>query len=163
MANNEVRIIGGQWKGRKLSFPAHAGLRPTLGRVRETLFNWLAPSLSRGAAEVTFVERDRKAVAAIRANVERLHARASVHQQPAERFLSRTSGAFHIIFADPPFDHPFGEAQLHTLLGRLEPQGLLYLERGRRQPMPCGALQIKRGSAGDCQFALYPAPGDLEV
>lgn len=183
MANNEVRIIGGQWKGRKLSFPAHAGLRPTLGRVRETLFNWLAPylggthcldlyagsgalgfeALSRGAAEVTFVERDRKAVAAIKANVERLHARASVHQQPAERFLSRTSGAFHIIFADPPFDHPFGEAQLHTLLGRLEPQGLLYLERGRRQPMPCGPLQIKRGSAGDCQFALYPAPGDPEV
>src|SRR5690606_4806720 len=41
MASNEVRIIGGKWRGRKLVFPDHPGLRPTLGRVRETLFNWL--------------------------------------------------------------------------------------------------------------------------
>ena len=88
MANNEVRIIGGQWKGRKLRFPARPELRPTLGRVRETLFNWLAPvvsdsscldlfagsgalgfeALSRGAAEVTFVERDRKAASALQDN-----------------------------------------------------------------------------------------------
>ncbi|NIM31723.1 MAG: 16S rRNA (guanine(966)-N(2))-methyltransferase RsmD, partial [Pseudomonas stutzeri] len=42
MASNQVRIIGGKWKGRKLTFPDAATLRPTLGRVRETLFNWLA-------------------------------------------------------------------------------------------------------------------------
>ena len=94
MANNEVRIIGGQWRGRKLRFPDRPDLRPTLGRVRETLFNWLAPdihgahcldlyagsgalgfeALSRGAAEVTFVERDRKAASALQANVELLNA-----------------------------------------------------------------------------------------
>ena len=90
MSNNEVRIIGGQWRGRKLTFPNRQDLRPTLGRVRETLFNWLAPhvqgsrcldlyagsgalgfeALSRGAAEVTFVERDRKAAAALKGNAE---------------------------------------------------------------------------------------------
>src|SRR5512146_1247181 len=74
---NELRIIGGRWRGRKLRFPAAEGLRPTPDRVRETLFNWLAPmihgargldlfagsgalgfeALSRGASEVVFVER----------------------------------------------------------------------------------------------------------
>ena len=92
MASNEVRIIGGLWRGRKLRFAATRGLRPTLGRVRETLFNWLAgeirgarcldlyagsgalglEALSRGAAEVTFVERNRKAAASLSANLAAL-------------------------------------------------------------------------------------------
>ena len=74
---NQLRVIGGQWRGRRLTFPDLPGLRPTPDRVRETLFNWLAPvlpgarcldlfagsgalgieALSRGAAEVVFVER----------------------------------------------------------------------------------------------------------
>ncbi|MEN9806994.1 MAG: hypothetical protein RL756_1514, partial [Pseudomonadota bacterium] len=79
MATNEVRIIGGKFRGRKLRFPDAPGLRPTLGRSRETLFNWLVgdivdarcldlfagsgalgfEALSRGARRVTFVEQSR--------------------------------------------------------------------------------------------------------
>ena len=137
MANNELRIIGGQWRGRKLRFPDRPSLRPTLGRVRETLFTWLAPNisgtrcldlfagsgalgfeaLSRGAAEVTFVERDRKAAAAIRSNVELLQARATVVCQPAKQYLARTRARFDIVFLDPPFDT--GGSRLDTGSGVL--------------------------------------------
>ncbi|MFM7121693.1 MAG: 16S rRNA (guanine(966)-N(2))-methyltransferase RsmD [Gammaproteobacteria bacterium] len=92
MAANEVRIIGGNWRGRKLRFPSVPGLRPTLGRVRETLFNWLQAdvsgrhvldcfagsgalgfeALSRGAASATLIEAHRSAAAALRDNAERL-------------------------------------------------------------------------------------------
>ena len=84
-----LRIIGGAWRGRKLRFPPSPEIRPTPDRVRETLFNWLMPrivgarcldlfagsgalgleSLSRGAAHVTFVERDSAAVRELRARL----------------------------------------------------------------------------------------------
>ena len=89
---NQIRIIGGQWRSRRLEFPNAPGLRPTPDRVRETLFNWLAPvlpgarcldlfagsgalgieALSRGAAEVLFIEREPLAVRALRENLTRL-------------------------------------------------------------------------------------------
>lgn len=92
MAANEVRIISGNWKGRKLRFPSLPGLRPTLGRVRETLFNWLQlhisgrnvldcfagsgalafEALSRGAASATLIEANRSAAGALKDNAERL-------------------------------------------------------------------------------------------
>lgn len=176
MANNEVRIIGGQWRGRKLRFPARAGLRPTLGRVRETLFNWLAPSisgarcldlyagsgalgfeaLSRGAAEVTFVERDRKAAAALKANAETLRATATVLLMPAERFLSGNREPFDLILFDPPFDDARAAEQLAPLLdSHLTDGGLLYLEASRRGELPLPERILKSSTAGDCQFALY--------
>ena len=88
MPNNQVRIIGGQWKGRKLKFAARPGLRPTLARVRERLFAWLAPhlagaacldlfagsgvlgfeALSRGASSLVSVDQDAAAAVALRRN-----------------------------------------------------------------------------------------------
>ena len=176
MANNEVRIIGGQWRGRKLRFPDRAGLRPTLGRVRETLFNWLAPSirgarcldlyagsgalgfeaLSRGAAEVTFVERDRKAAAALNANVALLEAPATVLQMPAERFLATSSERFDLILFDPPFSDARAGRHLATLLDdHLTDGGSLYLEMPRRDDLPLPERVLKSSTAGDCRFALY--------
>jgi 16S rRNA (guanine966-N2)-methyltransferase len=180
MANNEVRIIGGQWKGRKLKFPDRAGLRPTLGRVRETLFNWLMPridgarcldlfagsgalgfeALSRGAAEVTFVERDRKAAEAIVANLTLLGARARVRQIPAARFVDGDHARYDIIFFDPPF----GDARSFLLLAgllshHLADDGVIYLERSRHDPLPAVGRMIKHGTAGDCQYALL-APAE---
>ncbi len=176
MSNNEVRIIGGQWRGRKLSFPDRPGLRPTLGRVRETLFNWLAPhihearcldlyagsgalgfeALSRGAAEVTFVERDRKAAAALKANAAMLEASAQVLQMPAARFLARAAEPFDLILFDPPFSDSGAPAELGTLLDtHLAEGGHLYLETARRAPLPLPDRVLKSSSAGDCQFALY--------
>jgi 16S rRNA (guanine966-N2)-methyltransferase len=176
MANNEVRIIGGQWRGRKLRFPDREGLRPTLSRVRETLFNWLAPSihearcldlyagsgalgfeaLSRGAAEVTFVERDRKAAAALKNNAEILDARASVRQMTAERFLAGNSEPFDLILFDPPFADTRALDLLPVLLdSHLSADGLLYLETGRRATLPLPERVLKSSTAGDCCFALY--------
>jgi 16S rRNA (guanine966-N2)-methyltransferase len=176
MANNEVRIIGGQWKGRKLRFASRPGLRPTLGRARETLFNWLAPdiqgarcldlyagsgalgfeALSRGAAEVTFVERDRKTAIGLRSSVELLGAAATVVSDDAARFLARTSDRYDVIFYDPPFGEEIPEEFVsHLLDEHLTEAGLLYLEAPRRAELPHIERRIKHASAGDCQFSLY--------
>ena len=113
MTRNQVRIIGGLWKGRKLRFAAGAALRPTPSRVRETLFNWLGPSiagsdcldlfagsgalgfeaLSRGARSLTSVDSDRRAAESLRRNGAQLGAeRLAVRQQGALAFLRQAAG-----------------------------------------------------------------------
>jgi 16S rRNA (guanine966-N2)-methyltransferase len=123
---NAIRIIGGRWRSRILHFPDVPGLRPTPDRVRETLFNWLGQRLdgwrcldlfagsgalgfeaaSRGAAEVVLVERDAKALAALRENVLKLDAAERVRIQPADArsYLDGACGNFDLILLDPPFD-----------------------------------------------------------
>lgn len=125
MARNEVRIIGGKWRGRKLGFPAQQQLRPSLGRVRETLFNWLRErvidsrcldlyagsgalgfeALSRGAATATLVEQDRRTADSLRQNAARLGAAAEcrVICMAAERFLTLPDEPWDVILLDPPF------------------------------------------------------------
>lgn len=126
-----IRIIGGIWRSRRLPVPEGEGLRPTPDRVRETLFNWLQPmlagahcldlfagsgalcleALSRGAGQVVMVERAAHAAAALRRNLEALHAeRAEVVCTDAVAFLSSAPASgglapssFDIIFIDPPF------------------------------------------------------------
>ena len=153
----ELRIIAGQWRSRKLRFPAVAGVRPTPNRVRETLFNWLQPwlpgarcldlfagsgalgleALSRGAGEVVLVERHPQVAAALRANLALLKAAtAEAVETDAVSFLAYGPvNAFDIVFLDPPFDpEPGADAVLVrccALLesrGWLKPQGLVYLE-----------------------------------
>lgn len=179
MAGNEVRIIGGKWKGRKLRFPAVNDIRPTLGRARESLFNWLVAdvpgarcldlfagsgalgfeALSRGAAHVTFVESNRKVASALRSNIDLLEAgNASVRTMSAKRFLLGAQSAWDIIFLDPPFGS--GEfRQAATLIAQrdlLQPKGFVYFELPRKQPL--GKLErweLARDShAGDTQFGL---------
>src|SRR5437764_15328823 len=121
---NRVRIIGGRWRSRILRFPPSAQLRPTPDRVRETLFNWLGQrldglacldlfagsgalgfeALSRGAARVILVERDRAIAAGLRANAGELGAvDAEVVEAEALSYLKRTSENFAIAFIDPPY------------------------------------------------------------
>jgi 16S rRNA (guanine966-N2)-methyltransferase len=156
-----LRIIGGRWRGRKLRFPPSPEIRPTPDRVRETLFNWLGPrmagarcldlfagsgalgleSLSRGAAHVTFVERDAAAVRELRARLSEWDAiGAEVEQGDALRFLSgRVSGKpFDIVFLDPPFG-----SDLLTVAARLleegqwlAPSALIYVECAARNGLP---------------------------
>src|SRR6202051_2311293 len=122
---NSVRIIGGGWRGRRVSFPDIPGLRPTPDRVRETLLNWLQrdiagarcldlfagsgalglEALSRGAKEVVFVEQ---AVAASRALQEQLTrlggaGKSQVVEMGAARYLRSPARPFDIVFLDPPF------------------------------------------------------------
>ncbi len=128
MASNQLRIIGGQWRSRKLTFPDSAGLRPTPDRVRETLFNWLQPiihgarcldlfagsgalgfeALSRGASEVVMVDCDAQVTAFLRKHIDNLHAQgAQLVQADALNYLAAEAppAPFDIVFLDPPFRH----------------------------------------------------------
>ena len=119
-----LRIIGGTWRGRKLRFPASADIRPTPDRVRETLFNWLGAAvrgarcldlfagsgalgleaLSRGAAHVTFIERDAVAAQALRLLLREWQAGdAQVERADALHYLAGEARPFDIVFVDPPF------------------------------------------------------------
>jgi 16S rRNA (guanine966-N2)-methyltransferase len=121
---NQVRIIAGCWRGRKLSFAPVAGLRPTPDRVRETLFNWLNPVISgahcldlyagsgalgieaasRGASRVVLVDREPLVVASLREQLVLLEASGvDVVQSSVEGWLSGTAEPFDIVFLDPPF------------------------------------------------------------
>jgi len=123
---NQLRIIGGTWRGRKLNFPDLPGLRPTSDRVRETLFNWLQAdvaganvldlfagsgalgleALSRGASQVVFVDSQKLAVEQIRNNAEILGANnAELVLTDANSYLQSSSKnkSFDLVFLDPPF------------------------------------------------------------
>ncbi len=177
---NRLRIIAGQWRGRRLSFPDLPGLRPTPDRVRETLFNWLAPvlpgarcldlfagsgalgieALSRGAAEVVFVERHPLVIRALRDNLERLQARdARVVAARALDWLRQPGQPFEIAFLDPPF----GEGWLEPACVALEQGGWLaetawiYLEgeaEGRRPVLPASWAIHREKTAGAVAYRL---------
>ncbi len=148
---SQVRIIGGQWRGRKLSFDGGHDLRPTLGRTRETLFNWLRPrirgarildlfagsgalgfeALSQGAAHATFVETNGRTIAALKTNAANLNIeeRCTIIQTDALRFLQRMTEPVDIVFLDPPFKAPEHLAQTVThLLEHQLVREYLYLE-----------------------------------
>ncbi|MFW9606170.1 MAG: 16S rRNA (guanine(966)-N(2))-methyltransferase RsmD [Pseudomonas sp.] len=125
VAQGQLRIIGGEWRSRRLNFPDAPGLRPTTDRVRETLFNWLAPyiagarvldpfagsgallfeALSRGAACGVGLELNPLAVQALRANLTLLRAEhADIRAGDALQHLARTAEhSFDVVFLDPPF------------------------------------------------------------
>ena len=149
---NSFRIIGGSLRGRRLHFPEASDIRPSPDRVRETLFNWLQPvvagarcldlfagsgalgleALSRGAEQVTFVEREPQAAAAIRGHLETLRGQAhGVIQADAFDFLaSPVSQTFNIVFLDPPYAADLLSKLTHTLEagGHLCAGAMVYME-----------------------------------
>lgn len=153
---HEVRIIGGRWRGRKIRFPDSEGLRPTGDRIRETLFNWLAPwlpgarcldlfagsgalgfeALSRGAAQVVMLEKSPTVVAGLKAAATALDADETLQiiATDTRRWLKQPAcQTFDIIFLDPPFATDY-YSQLLTLLrngGWLTDDTLLYMESDR--------------------------------
>jgi 16S rRNA (guanine966-N2)-methyltransferase len=158
-----VRIIGGEWRGRRLPVADLPGLRPSGDRARETLFNWLQPCIhgahcadlfagtgalgleaaSRGAAEVTLIESSPPAMQALRDGLARLGgaagARVRLEQTDALLWLAaRAPRSLDIVFVDPPFDSRL-ETQALELLARrdlLRPGGVVYVEMARSVPPP---------------------------
>jgi len=172
---NSIRIIGGAWRSRRIDFPATPELRPTPDRVRETLFNWLGQRLSgkscldlfagsgalgfeaasRGAAEVTMVERDRAAFAALRANAQKLGARnVRLVRADALEFLGAARPCFDVVFLDPPFSLPLLPSLLARLPSLLCSGGVVYLERGEPFAPSGGFRVLKRARAGEVHFHL---------
>jgi 16S rRNA (guanine966-N2)-methyltransferase len=144
-----LRIIGGDWRGRRLEFPSSPNLRPTGDRIRETLFNWLAgevggsrcldlfagsgalglEALSRGARHCTFLETSSAAIEGINAHLSLLNAvdRGRVINTNA---LSWRDDPFDIVFVDPPFSENLAIDSLRHLINNqlLTDSALVYLE-----------------------------------
>jgi 16S rRNA (guanine966-N2)-methyltransferase len=178
---NSVRIIGGGWRGRRVSFPDIPGLRPTPDRVRETLFNWLQHSLSqtrcldlfagsgalglealsRGAAETVFVEQSQAAARNLSDQLKILGAglKGRVMEMGAARYLRTPVQAFDIVFLDPPFGQD-ALAQYVPLLDAgpwLKAGGLVYLENERAAGVPKVPEHwelLKSKSAGEVGYHL---------
>lgn len=154
-----LRIIGGQWRRRRLRFPAVPGLRPTGDRIRETVFNWLQNEIpgahcldlfagsgamgleaaSRGAARVVMVERSRTAYRSLLAHQALLDAAMlEIVHDDARRFLRRPPQRFDVVFLDPPFQSDI----IGTCCKLLEEEGWLasnatiYLELDKATPLP---------------------------
>jgi 16S rRNA (guanine966-N2)-methyltransferase len=178
-----VRIIAGEWRGRRIEVAAGPGIRPTPDRVRETLFNWLAPvlpgmhcldlyagtgvlgleALSRGAAESWFVEQDAAAARALEMVLDRFdgpsHDRGRVLRADARRWLAGpVPRSFDLVFLDPPYAAD-ELGNLCTLLARgwLAPHAWVYLETSRRYALPvlpAGWQLHREREAGEVRYAL---------
>jgi 16S rRNA (guanine966-N2)-methyltransferase len=175
-----LRIIGGEWRSRRLRFAAGPDIRPTPDRVRETLFNWLAPriagarcldlfagsgalgleALSRGAGEAVFVEREHRVAEELRTLLAEWDAaHATVIAADARRFLAGAAQPFDIVFLDPPFaSRDVLEACAEQMEGGwLAPGALIYVECPAREGLP--RLPVtwrprKEGRAGEVGYHL---------
>lgn len=175
-----VRIVAGKWRGRFLPVADLPELRPTSERIRETLFNWLAPriegsrcldlfagtgvlgleALSRGAAEAVLVERHAGAVETLEKSIAVLHATgATVYRGDALSYLKGRPAAMDIVFLDPPF----AIASIADVCSLLEERGWLsagawvYLEQDARRPaagMPAGWTVRREKKAGNVRYLL---------
>ena len=179
-----LRIVAGKWRSRLLQIADDPALRPTAERVRETLFNWLAPqlagarcldlfagtgalgleALSRGAAEVVFVENSPRAVATLKQNVATLAATgASILTTDSMRYLRDIPAKrFDVVFLDPPY-----AADMYDELCRLlhenawcAAEARIFLEQPRDAEMPAlpdGWEILKDKTAGNVRYCLLKA------
>jgi 16S rRNA (guanine966-N2)-methyltransferase len=173
----DFRIIGGAWRRRRFDFVTDRDVRPSPDRVRETLFNWLAPviaearcldlfagsgalgleALSRGAAQVLFVDREPSVIERIRAHLATLGAlpRARLLQVEAAHYLRQGGEPFDIVFLDPPFRQGLVPLLLPQLVPRLAARHWVYIETESPAPaLPAGWEKLKSGRAGQVSFAL---------
>jgi 16S rRNA (guanine966-N2)-methyltransferase len=176
----EVRIIGGQWKRSKLPVADAPGLRPTPDRVRETLFNWLGQDLSgwrcldafagsgalgfeaasRGAAQVTLLERERGLVRSLQASKDRLKADAlRIENADALAWMARCAAqGFELVFLDPPFDSNALLPALAAARRVVVADGFVYAETDHAldaaTELPAGLKLHRHGRAGNVHFHL---------
>lgn len=169
-----MRIIAGKYRGRKLKSPPSLKTRPTSDRLRETLFNILAPriegarfldlcagsgavgieALSRGAAHATFVDRSRKMYALIETNLDLLNVaddETEVVSREALEFLSRSvkkeAEPFDVIFFDPPYVMDYEDVLDYVgehAAGLLAEDGVVVVEHDKKKDLPKGFSELER-------------------
>lgn len=156
MKKAQLRIIGGQWRGRKLHFPTVPGLRPSPNRIRETLFNWLVPylsdarcldlfagsgalgfeALSRCAKSVSFIEQSATLIRYLEKQIKlfAVEDKAVVYQArfpfDAARVFKRGTNLFNLVFLDPPFHQDLVEKACHWLVKEnlIDRESMIYIE-----------------------------------
>ncbi|KOC91055.1 16S rRNA (guanine(966)-N(2))-methyltransferase [Winslowiella iniecta] len=180
-AAGQIRIIGGQWRGRKLPVPDSAGLRPTTDRVRETLFNWLAPdiqqarcldcfagsgalgleALSRHAASATLLELERPVAQQLEKNLATLGAaNGRVINTNTLSWLAQAGEPHDLVFIDPPFRKGLLEQTLSLLESQhwLADGALIYVEsevENGMPPVPVNWQLHREKIAGQVAYRLY--------
>jgi len=171
-----VRVVAGEFKGRRLRAPRGMRTRPTADRVREALFSMLGDvsgarvldlyagsgalgieALSRGAASAVFVERDARAASAIRDNLRALELDQAVRRQDALRFLAANEGTFDLVFCDPPYDSvPRIAEPLAERLPALLTQGArIVTESDKRMPLELPFELLAERTYGDTRIAIH--------
>ncbi len=181
---NQVRIIAGKWRGRRLALPDAVGLRPTGDRIRETLFNWLQPMLpgarcldlfagsgalgleavSRGAASVVLVEQNPSVCRQLRETLASLQVTDDVTliEDEAAVYLAGPPRLFDLVFLDPPFTEDClasVSGVLHTR-GWLAPHARIYVECRADAPDELPPwTRLKEKVHGGVRFALYESRG----
>lgn len=181
-AKGELRIIGGKWRSRKLTFPAIAGLRPTPARIRETLFNWLMPdlpgshcldlfagsgalgfeALSRGADRVIMIEKNRGISIALQQNKQLLGAESlTILNSNALQGIAELApdDSFDILFCDPPFNQELMEPLIQAINNStlLCENAKLYIETEKsltQLQLPANWSLLKEKTAGDVRYRL---------
>jgi len=171
-----VRIIGGTYRSRQITFPDAEGLRPTPDRVRETLFNWLGQKLtgkrcldlfagsgalgfeaiSRDAAEVVMVENNRAAFRSLQENSKKLGCtNVALHCEDGLGFARRhETGQYDVIFVDPPFQSCTLPEVLSLLITKLAEDGLVFVESGEAFEPGAAWQVVKRSKAGKVHYQL---------
>jgi 16S rRNA (guanine966-N2)-methyltransferase len=171
-----LRVVAGEFKGRRLAAPRGTRTRPTADRVREALFSMLGDvdgarvldlyagsgalgieALSRGAESAVFVERDAQAVAAIERNLAAVGVEATVVRQDVVRFLARADGAFDLVFCDPPYDSASRLAgQLADRLPALcAEDARIVTESDKRNPLVLPFPLLVERAYGDTRIAIH--------
>ncbi|WP_163935414.1 16S rRNA (guanine(966)-N(2))-methyltransferase RsmD [Paraferrimonas sp. SM1919] len=181
MGSGQIRIISGQWRGRKLPIHDLEGLRPTTDRVKETVFNWLAPymlnakvldafsgsgslgfeALSRYASHATFFELQRQAAQQLKSNLALLNCSNAevVQTDTLKQLLTPPEQAFDLIFIDPPFNKGLVEPCLKYIAQNkwLTSDGIIYLEIEKQLQLPQLPVNwqiIKDKTAGQVRFLI---------
>jgi 16S rRNA (guanine966-N2)-methyltransferase len=173
-----LRVVAGDFKGRRLHGPRGSRTRPTADRVREALFSMLGDvsgarvldlyagsgalgieALSRGAESAVFVERDQQALAALRRNLEAVGAEADVRRQDVSRFLGRTEGTFDLVFCDPPYDDASRLAGVlsDALPGMSSDKARIVTESDKRNPLVLTLPLLVERAYGDTRIAIHSA------
>ena len=173
-----MRVVAGEFKGRRLVAPRGRRTRPTADRVREALFSMLGDvsgarvldlyagsgalgieALSRGAESAVFVERDRAALAALARNLEATGAPGEVRRQDVARFLARQEGTVDLVFCDPPYDGaPAIAATLAAALPEiLDEDARIVTESDKRNPLVLPLPLVVERSYGDTRIAIHSA------